>query len=245
MSKKIILIGHRGTRVDYEENTMKSFSKAIEYGVDFIEFDVHKTKDNKLIIIHDKTLQRTYNGIGFVSELKYLELKNFRTKKKGENIPLLIDVLSAFKNKTKFMIELKGENVVKLVARIIKEHDIISDCVISSKDLWKLKKIKSILPNCRICYNITKGKDFTLNQFLKNDPQKKVPMEFDMISLRSTLITEKFINLCHSKNILALSWDFINLKNSLLKIRELIKMNIDGLLFDSLSNLKIIKSEFL
>lgn len=244
MTKKILLIGHRGIRLEYDENTMKSFSEAIKNGVDFIEFDIHRTKDDKLVVNHDRTLQRIYNGNGIISDMTYAEIKKFRTRKDGQKMPLLTDVISASKNKTKFIIELKGDDIVEFVASIIKEYNIISDCVISSRNLWKLKKVREILPKCKICYNITKGKEYTLEEFLKNGSQKNLPMKFDMISLRSTIISKNFINICHSNKINALSWDFMNLENSILKIRELIKMGIDGLLFDSIINLKTIKNEY-
>ncbi|GAG98033.1 unnamed protein product, partial [marine sediment metagenome] len=70
-------------------------------------------------------------------------------------------------------------------------------------------------------------------------------MKFDMISLRSILVSKHFVSVCHSNNIIALAWDFINLKNSILKIRELLKLDIDGILFDSLTNLKIIRNELI
>ncbi len=243
MTKKIILIAHRGTKLEYDENTIISFSKAIENGVDFIEFDLHRTKDHKLVINHDNTLQRTYNGNGIISNMTYAEICKFRTRKDGQKMPLFTEVISAFKNNTKFIIELKGDDVVEPAAKIIEKYNIISNCVISSKNLWKLKRIKSFLSNCRICYNITKGKEFTLNEFLKNNSLKIQSMKFDMISLRSILVSKHFVSVCHSNNIIALAWDFINLKNSILKIRELLKLDIDGILFDSLINLKIIRNE--
>jgi len=245
MTKKIILIAHRGTKLEYDENTIISFSKALENGADFIEFDLHRTKDHKLVINHDNTLQRTYNGNGIISNMTYAEICKFRTRKDGQKMPLFTEVISAFKNKTKFIIELKGDDVVEPAAKIIEKYNIISNCVISSKNLWKLKRIKSFLPNCRICYNITKGKEFTLKEFLKNNSLKIQSMKFDMISLRSILVSKHFVSVCHSNNIIALAWDFINLKNSILKIRELLKLDIDGILFDSLTNLKIIRNELI
>jgi len=245
MTKNPLLIAHRGTRLDYDENTIISFSKAIENGVDFIEFDIHITKDQKLVINHDNTLQRTYNGNGIISKMTYGEICKFRSKKDGQKMPLFTELISAFKNKTKFLVELKGDNVVEPAVRIIEKYNLISNCVISSRDLWKLEKVKSLLPNCRICYNITKAKEYTLKKFLKNNSEKIKSMKFDMISLRSTLVSQNFIKICHSNNIIALAWDFINLKNSILKIRELLKLDIDGILFDSLTNLKIIRNELI
>ena len=75
-------IGHRGTRVGFDENTISAFEKVIDYGANYIEFDVQKTKDGKLIILHDYSLERTTNGSGLLREYTYQEIKNFRTKKK-------------------------------------------------------------------------------------------------------------------------------------------------------------------
>ena len=59
MKKITLFIGHRGTLVDYDENTLESFDIAIKSGANCIELDVRRTKDNKLIVFHDKSLANT------------------------------------------------------------------------------------------------------------------------------------------------------------------------------------------
>ena len=49
----LLKVGHRGARAYEVENTLDSFKKAIELGVNAIEFDVRATKDEKLIVFHD------------------------------------------------------------------------------------------------------------------------------------------------------------------------------------------------
>ena len=58
------VIGHRGAAGYEPENTIRSFKKAIAFGVDTIELDVRLTKDKKLIVLHDQELDRTTNGKG-------------------------------------------------------------------------------------------------------------------------------------------------------------------------------------
>ena len=53
------IFGHRGAKGTYPENTLLSFKKAIEIGVDGLELDVHVTKDGEVVVIHDETLDRT------------------------------------------------------------------------------------------------------------------------------------------------------------------------------------------
>lgn len=66
VNKMIQIMGHRGASGLEPENTLRSFRKAIELGVDYIECDVHATKDGHLVLIHDSTVDRTTNGTGEV-----------------------------------------------------------------------------------------------------------------------------------------------------------------------------------
>ena len=71
------VFGHRGCSGTYPENTMLAFRKAVEAGVDGMEFDLHLTKDNKLVIIHDETIDRTSNGSGAVRDMTLEELRQY------------------------------------------------------------------------------------------------------------------------------------------------------------------------
>ncbi len=236
-----MFVGHRGTRV-CDENTIYAFNKALKYGANYIEFDVRKTKDNQLIIIHDATLERTTNGIGLIKNLTYDKINQFNTKINYEHVPLLSDVLEIFIDKINFMIELKEQNIRKELMNLIKKKDLIEHCIFSSRDLDELCSIKKNYPESRICYNITKGKKLTLSQFLEIGSQnKKLNYKFDMISLRSSLINKKFIKICQRNQILVLSWDFLQYSNPLNIIKSLIKKKIDGILFDDYKNILAIK----
>ena len=57
------------------ENTVAAFDKAIEMNADFIEVDVQRSKDGKLVIIHDPTVDRTTEGAGKVKDLTLKQLK--------------------------------------------------------------------------------------------------------------------------------------------------------------------------
>jgi glycerophosphoryl diester phosphodiesterase len=71
----IKVLGHRGARVYEPENTLRSFKKAIELGVDQIELDLHFSRDGQLMVIHDDKLNRTTNGEGFIKDFTLDELK--------------------------------------------------------------------------------------------------------------------------------------------------------------------------
>ena len=92
-SDKIILSGHRGERTVVPENTMAAFRYALECGVDMIETDFHLSKDGRLVLIHDHTLERTTDGAGFVRDHTLEELRalsagvKFSEDYRGERIP--------------------------------------------------------------------------------------------------------------------------------------------------------------
>lgn len=87
---------HRGCSLEYPENTLSAFRAAAELnGIKGIELDVQLTKDSKLVVIHDETVNRTTNGIGNVCELSLLEMKELAIEGKDgqvERIPTLEEV---------------------------------------------------------------------------------------------------------------------------------------------------------
>lgn len=103
------LIAHRGlTSKDIKENTLEAFKNAINNGYEGIELDIRKTKDNKIVVIHDKYINRTSNGNGNINKITYKKLLkyNFGSKKMYSKIPLLKDIVKNINN-TNIFIELK------------------------------------------------------------------------------------------------------------------------------------------
>jgi len=99
------IYGHRGSKGNYPENSMLAFKKAIEAGVDGMEFDIHMTKDGELVVIHDATLDRTTTGTGYVKDYtleeirkfsigaKFIEFRHYDPSWDDEIVPTLTEVL--------------------------------------------------------------------------------------------------------------------------------------------------------
>ena len=115
----MLIIAHRGASGYEPENTLRSFRKAIGLKSDAIELDVQLTKDNKLVVIHDETVNRTTNGKGKVKDLTLRELRKLDAGK-GEKVPTLEEVFNLVKRKVKIHVELKGNNIAKPVNDLIK-----------------------------------------------------------------------------------------------------------------------------
>ncbi len=78
------VIGHRGAPYEAPENTLASYEKALAHKLNSVECDVHLSKDNELIVIHDSTLDRTINASGFVKDYTLAELRLFDVKGGGK-----------------------------------------------------------------------------------------------------------------------------------------------------------------
>jgi len=110
MLKDVKVLGHRGYRAKYPENTMLSFGKALEAGAHGIECDVQKTRDGHYIIIHDDEIDRVSGQSGRIAEMTWDTLKKIDIGS-GQHIPELKELLE-FMPADKFInVELKEETL--------------------------------------------------------------------------------------------------------------------------------------
>jgi glycerophosphoryl diester phosphodiesterase len=142
----MLRIGHRGARAYASENTLTSFKKAIEIGVNAIELDVRKTKDKQLVVIHDADVKRTTNGKGPVSELTLQEIKNFSIEG-NEKIPTLQEALEFLGNKVKILIELKETGLEAQVLDVVHKLGLENSVIVTSFLEDALRKIRELNPN--------------------------------------------------------------------------------------------------
>ncbi len=141
----MLRVGHRGARAYAPENTLASFKKALEIGVDGVELDVRKTKDDKIVVIHDADVKRTTDGEGLVSELTLMQIKGFSSQ--GEKIPTLEETLDFLDKKVKVLIELKEAGVEEQVLSIVNAKGLEKNVVIISFLEEALKKVKELNKN--------------------------------------------------------------------------------------------------
>ena len=93
------ICAHRGAMATHPENTIVAFKEALRLGVHVVEFDVHWTKDRQLVLMHDRSVDRTTNGTGKVSsftlaEIRQLDAGSWKGAQfAGERIPTLEETL--------------------------------------------------------------------------------------------------------------------------------------------------------
>lgn len=112
------IIAHRGDSAARPENTLAAFAGALEAGADVVELDVRLTRDRRVVVIHDPTLDRTTNGRGPVCELSLQELRalsagypdRFGEAFAGERVPTLAETLHFLRGRARLVIEIKQDS---------------------------------------------------------------------------------------------------------------------------------------
>jgi len=147
-------IAHRGFSARYPENTMLAFEQAIKAGCDGIEFDVHLTKDEQIVIIHDESVDRTTDGTGFVGDLTLAELRTFDAGQ-GERIPTLDEYFDLVEGKDFLSnIELKNSVIYypgleQLVIDKVRARGFADRVVLSSFNHVSMLECKRLAPEIR------------------------------------------------------------------------------------------------
>ena len=114
-----LVIAHRGDSAHRPENTLAAFAGALELGVSAVEIDVQLTRDGRVVVMHDPTLDRTTSGRGDVRQLSLAEIRalsagypsRFGTAYQGERVPTLAEVLALLRDRARTLIEIKTESV--------------------------------------------------------------------------------------------------------------------------------------
>lgn len=155
-----LIIAHRGASALAPENTLAAFRLARELGADGIELDVMLSADQKLVVHHDQSVNRTTNGRGKAFELKWDYLSRLDAGSKfgdqftGEPLPLLEQVFEELGGKFLINVELKNyatprDNLTELVMELIKKMGLGEGVILSSFNGSNLLKAKAIDPAIR------------------------------------------------------------------------------------------------
>lgn len=168
MQYDVKVIAHRGYSGIAPENTLTSFSYALDISVDMIELDVQLTKDNVLVVFHDTDLERITGVAGVVSDYTYAEICEmdagvwFSDKYAGEKIPTLAEVLEEVQDsETGIYLELKniGEipGFAESVVQEVKKYQMQDRVVFASFCYDYLRIIKEMDNTLSILCNTDSG----------------------------------------------------------------------------------------
>lgn len=135
-SDYVIVISHRADWRNFPENSLEAIESAIKMGVDMVELDIHRTADGELVVCHDRTINRTTNGKGKISELTLEYIKSCYLRA-GHNavtrykMPTLAEALDVCKGRVLINLD-KGINYYDQVLEMLVKRDMVDQVVIKS-----------------------------------------------------------------------------------------------------------------
>lgn len=147
------IISHRGYSAKAPENTISSVKRSLESNLYGIEVDVRLTKDNVPLLLHDKSLNRTTNVSGYLSNYKYSDLSKisagswFSKKFVNERVPYLGDVIQLINAQSRLIIDTKldtnnWKHLVEIIIKLIKKYHAYSWIEVQSIDKRILQYVK-------------------------------------------------------------------------------------------------------
>lgn len=215
---------HRGFSGVYPENTMLAFSKAVELGVDGIELDVHFTKDQKLVIIHDETLIRTSGKKGStldytLDEITKIEANLTHPEHKGTFIPSFEEYCD-FISKTDVVtnVEIKTDNcyylgIEEAVKEMIEKYKLTEKVIISSFNWLSVVKFKKICPHIE-CGLLREGHHTSFVGSLAKS------LGFEYYHPDFKFLNEETVKECFDNGIGINTWT-VNKQEDILRMKEL------------------------
>ena len=150
------VIGHRGNRAFAPENTLESFLEAVALGADALEFDLRLSRDGKLVVFHDPTLERTTDGQGPLAQRTLAELKaldagarftpdggrSFPWRGRGVRVASFDEVIDGLPRDLPCIIELKTPAATEPLRQAVRRHGIERRIIVAGFDAQSTRPLR-------------------------------------------------------------------------------------------------------
>jgi len=233
-----LVISHRGANRLAPENTLAAFNKALEFGVDGFENDVHMTRDGHLVVCHDDTVDRTSDGSGLIcgktlEELRALDFGGwFSPAFAGEKIPTLAEFFELCTPLRVINVEIKrapdGSTAsAPAVVRLAREMGVFDKLIVSSFDMDMLQACLAEDADTRVCYLYAFDSPYMeeLSDDLGAFAKKYGLYAYHPIVL---LVSQDYIDECHAAGVVVNPWT-VNQDHAIATLRD---WGADGVITD-------------
>lgn len=223
---------HRGFSARYPENTMIAFKKAVEFcNCDGIELDVHLTKDDKLVVIHDEKVDRTTNGSGYIKDMTLEEVKKLNANFMLDQNNLFLEI-PTFDEYCEYIsdkniitnIEIKTNliyysNIEEKVINKIKKYNIEDRVLISSFNHSSSIRTKNINKNIPCGFLVENEGIFNCGYYSNS---------FGMNSYHPDVkfLTKDIVQDCHNYDIGVNTWTV----NTFKELKKCVEFKVDGII---------------
>lgn len=213
---KPLVIAHRGDPTHALENSLDAFRHALSVPVDMIEFDVRKSRDNILCVMHDRYTGRTADRNINIERARAADLSGVRLRN-GEPIPTLRNVLALVAGSTALNIEIKSKGAGALVAEHLKSSGYTGDIILSSFQEQEVVAAQRVLPEVPVAG--------IFDAFSSPDVSSYKRKGYRLISLNRKTVTRELIEQLHEQDLKVYVWT-VDVEA---EIRELISWDVDGI----------------
>lgn len=128
------------------ENTLRSFIRAEQAGMDAIELDLHLSKDGALVAMHDADVDRTTGGSGPIADKTLAELRELDAGD-GERVPVFEEVLDAVR--APLQAEIKDVAAAQALAEVLRRRDLVHRVEVSSFHDDAIAEVATLVPGVR------------------------------------------------------------------------------------------------
>lgn len=163
-SDKVLVQAHRGYSEVFPENTLLAIEKAFAAGADRVETDLALTKDGHVVLMHDRTVERTTDGEGSVQfmtlgEIRQLDAGSWKDPRyAGERVPTLEEALELAKGRGELNLEIKVSSrsgpyvsdLIRAAVELVHEHGATDRVIFSSFDYQALQQVQRLDPDLRV-----------------------------------------------------------------------------------------------
>ena len=237
MTNKVQVVCHKGANKLAPENTMAAARICAEWGVDYIEVDVHTSADGVFVLFHGPYLQRTTNGSGWVGALTVAELEQldagswFGPQYAGERIPRLEDFLNWVKGKAKVFLDVKNADPCRL-ADLLRAAGMEQECFFWSGDPNWMQRMHELEPGLALKVNV---------QTPEQARQAHAELGARLVEVAPEQVTPELLETCHGLGMqvmaLYLGNDRAVIRQVLASGADLINTDYGNLVLEELRNL--------
>lgn len=244
-----LVIAHRGGMGLRPENTLMAFRHAARLGVDVLELDVHASKDNVLVVIHDDSVDRTTDGVGKVSDKSWKELSQLDAayrwlpadaptdalpsfRGEGVGIPALTDVLTEFPA-LRFNIEIKPNSglIAQALCAELKNAGMEKNVLVASAHVSAISDFREQCPTVATATAFSETVGFFANHKLGllafYQPRAKA-LEVPVEAYGMSLLTKESINAANRQGQHMIAWTI----NDQAQMQHLLNLGVSGLISD-------------
>ncbi len=236
------IIAHRGISGKAPENTLSSFSRALQVpGIDMIELDVRCSKEGEIIVLHDRTLQRTSTGNGAARTYTLEELRTFdfgswfHPSFAGERIPTLREVLQMVGRSRWFNIEVKGDFFLREKDRFVRRIvETVAECGMTPHVLFSSFTHDLIATVRRVDSTVATGVIYNIYRDFGRLPSKLAGRVGAKVFVCAKHELSKMMIRDARQHGLAI---YVYTLNSYADVRRMIEAGVDGIISDHADDL--------